>query len=255
MKFIAVIPARYGSTRLSAKALADIHGKPMVQHVYERAAKSSAAKVQVATDDQRVVDALGPFDTPVLMTSPDHLSGTDRLAEVVQQLGLDDEDILVNVQGDEPLIPPEVINQVAINLAENPDCVCATLSEPVLSSEDFFDPAVVKVVANRRGRALYFSRAPIPFPRDQVEELKSPSIHLPEKINVQRHIGIYAYRAKLLRSFTQWDPAPLEIVESLEQLRILFMGEQIHVAQACKEVPPGVDTQADLDNVREVMKA
>ena len=254
MKFTVVIPARYGSTRLKGKALADIHGKPMVQHVYERARNSAATEVHVATDDQRVADALKPFGAQALMTSSDHPSGTDRLAEVVEQLSMGDEDILVNVQGDEPLIPHEVIDQVAANLAKNTDCVCATLSAPILSSEDFFDPSIVKVVSDQQGRALYFSRAPIPWPRDQVEELKSNLGGLPENLNAQRHIGIYAYRAKLLRSFTQWAPAPLEVLECLEQLRILSQGEKIQVSQACKLVPPGVDTPEDLEKIREAMR-
>ena len=255
MSFTVVIPARYGSTRLKGKALADIHGKPMVQHVYERSLNSSAREVHVATDDQRVADALKPFGTQVLMTSSDHPSGTDRLAEVVQQLNMGDEDILVNVQGDEPLIPHEVIDQVATNLANNPDCVCATLSAPILSSEDFLDPSIVKVVSDQQGRALYFSRAPIPWPRDQVEELKSNLDEVPVNLNAQRHIGIYAYRGNLLRSFTQWAPAPLEVLECLEQLRILSQGGRIQVSQACKLVPPGVDTPEDLEKIREVMSA
>lgn len=258
MKFTVVIPARYGSTRLAGKALADIHGKPMVQHVYERALKSTATNVYVATDDQRIMDALGAYDSQVLMTSPKHMSGTDRLAEVTEQLNMEDEDILVNVQGDEPLIPPAVIDQVAANLERNTDCVCATLSESINSKDVFFDPSAVKVVTDAKGRALYFSRAPIPWPRDQIETLKNAAVDLldaqmPDGMNIQRHIGIYAYRSKLLQDFTKWQPAPLEALESLEQLRILWQGEKIHVAEACSTVPSGVDTQADLDKVREVL--
>jgi len=260
MKYTVVIPARYGSTRLAGKALADIHGKPMVQHVYERALKSAATDVYVATDDQRVMDALSAYGSKALMTSREHLSGTDRLAEVVEQLNMKDEDILVNVQGDEPLIPPEVINQVAANLQRNSDCVCATLSESIKSADVFLDPSVVKVVTDLKGRALYFSRAPIPLPRDQIEELKNAATESSDKVladtmNMQRHIGIYAYRPKLLKSFTKWHPAPPEVLESLEQLRILWQGEKIHVAEACSTVPPGVDTQADLEKIREMISS
>lgn len=253
MKYTVVIPARYGSTRLPGKALADIGGKPMVQYVYERALVSAATSVWVATDDQRIESALKGFGAQVLMTSPDHTSGTDRLAEVVGQLSLSDDDILVNVQGDEPLIPAEVIDQVAKNLAENPDCACATLSEPIHSSLDFLNPSVVKVVSDEQGKALYFSRAPIPWPRDQVDVSQQTDNNLPEQVGAQRHIGIYAYRASLLRQFTEWTPARLERIESLEQLRILAQGMRIHVAPACAEVPGGVDTPEDLEKVRGLM--
>ncbi|MCL4145880.1 UNVERIFIED_CONTAM: hypothetical protein GTU68_001643 [Idotea baltica] len=151
-----------------------------------------------------------------------------------------DDEIIVNVQGDEPLIPPEVIEQVATNLHENPGAACATLSERIETSEDFFDPSVVKVVSDQNGQALYFSRAPIPWPRDEMRDL-----------NAQRHIGIYAYRVGLLKKFTNWAAAPLEKLESLEQLRILYQGERIHVASACAEVPAGVDTPEDLEKVRQ----
>lgn len=255
MNFSVVIPARYGSTRLPGKALADLGGKPMVQQVFERAKSSSAAQVFVATDDARIQDALTPFSTPVLMTSTDHQSGTDRLAEVVDQLDMDDEEIVVNVQGDEPLIPSEVIDQVAANLFENTDCVCATLSEPISLKDDFLNASVVKVVSDNKGRALYFSRAPIPWPRDQMIGIQKadPSASMPNEVSAQRHIGIYAYRVGLLRQFTQWEPASLERLESLEQLRILSRGMHIHVAQACAPVPGGIDTPEDLENVRRVI--
>lgn len=254
MKYSVVIPARYGSTRLPGKALADIGGKPMVQRVYERALRCAAAEIRVATDDSRIEEALKPLGTKVLMTSADHPSGTDRLAEAADQLGLSDDDIVVNVQGDEPLIPPEVIDQVAQNLASNPDCACATLSEPIDSADDFFDPSVVKVVSDQQGQALYFSRAPVPWPRDQAETLLQERV-LPETLDAQRHIGIYAYRAGLLRQFVSWNPSRIERIESLEQLRILAHGMKIHVAQACAEVPGGVDTPADLEKVRELFDA
>lgn len=253
MKYCVVIPARYGSTRLPGKALADIAGKPMVQHVFERAAQSSATEVYIATDDQRIQEVLEPLGANVLMTSADHPSGTDRLAETVELLSLDDEDILVNVQGDEPLIPPQVIDQVARNLASNPDCVCATLSEPIEKASDFLNPSVVKVISNSSSIALYFSRAPSPWPRDHFQEIQDLDARMPEWINAQRHIGIYAYRAGLLRQFVSWEPAHLEKVESLEQLRIMAQGMKIHVAEACAQVPGGVDTPEDLKMVREAL--
>ena len=222
----------------------------MVQRVYSRARGCSAQDVWVATDDTRIVESLEPYQTPVLMTSAQHPSGTDRLAEAADKLELADEDIVVNVQGDEPLIPPEVIDQVAVNLSENPDCSCATLSERIDSGADFFDPSVVKVVSDSAGKALYFSRAPVPWPRDTVDKLKTLHGPLPESIGAQRHIGIYAYRAGLLRKFVSWQPSSLELVESLEQLRILANGMKIHVALACAEVPGGVDTPEDLEKVR-----
>ena len=252
MKFSVVIPARYGSTRLPGKALADIGGVPMVQHVYQQARQSAASQVVVATDDQRIVDALSEFDTQVIMTSSDHLSGTDRLVEVVSLIGLDDDEIVVNVQGDEPLIPPDIIDQVADNLAKNPDCVCATLSEPILTCEDFLEPSMVKVVADMDGKALYFSRASIPWPRDNIERIRAGDNEYLKSLDPQRHIGIYAYRVALLKQFQHWSPAPLEKTESLEQLRILHHGGRIHVAPACKPVPGGVDTPADLENVRSI---
>lgn len=251
MKYSVVIPARFGSTRLPGKALVDIGGKPMVQHVYERAVRCSATDVRVATDDQRIVDALGQYGTKVLMTSADHLSGTDRLAEVADQLSMSDEEIIVNVQGDEPLIPPQVIEQVATNLFENPDAACATLSERIDSADDFLDPSVVKVVSDQNGQALYFSRAPIPWPRDQMNNLEDGSFSVQHDFIAQRHIGIYAYRVGLLKRFTGWAAAPLEKLESLEQLRILYQGERIHVAQACAKVPAGVDTPEDLEKIRQ----
>ena len=257
MKFHVVIPARYASTRLPGKPLADIAGKTMIERVYQQARLSLASSVCVATDHQDVFEKINSFGGQVLMTSVEHLSGTDRLAEVAEKMGMDDEDILVNVQGDEPLIPAEVIEQVASNLAQNPECDCATLCEPIQTCGEFFNPAVVKVVANDKGEALYFSRAPIPWPRDLASELKdAPKDHaLPLSLNAMRHVGIYAYKVGLLRCFTQWSPARLELTESLEQLRILANGKRIHVAPACMEVPGGVDTPEDLERVRALIKS
>lgn len=250
MSFYVVIPARYASSRLPAKPLKDIAGKPMIQHVYERARESAATQVIIATDDERIEQAARAFGATVCMTSADHQSGTDRLQEVVSQLGLPDDAIVVNVQGDEPLIPPAVINQVAQNLAGDSSASVATLCEPIESVEDFCNPNIVKVVMDAHGRALYFSRAPIPYPRDA---FAGEGRALPEDFVARRHIGIYAYRVGLLHRFVTWDQAPLERFESLEQLRVLWQGESIHVAEACRPVPGGVDTELDLDRVRRLL--
>jgi len=256
MKFHIVIPARFASTRLPGKPLADIGGKKMIERVYRQASLAGAASVIVATDHPDVFDEVVRFGGEVVMTRNDHPSGTDRLAEVVSKKGWSDEDILVNVQGDEPLIPPEVIRQVAENLAENDQCDCATLCERITNCRDFFNPAAVKVVTNDLGEALYFSRAPIPWPRDKAVEMQSSAAEslLPDDLVAMRHIGIYAYKVGLLKQFTQWDVAGLEQTESLEQLRILARGKKIHVAVACIDVPAGVDTPEDLARVRALIE-
>lgn len=248
MKFTVVIPARYASTRLPAKPLKEIAGKPMIQHVYERACESLAAQVIIATDDARIEAAAKSFGAQVCMTSATHTSGTDRLQEVVTTLGLADDEIVVNVQGDEPLIPAQVINQVARNLASMRDASMATLSEPIHSLADFRNPNIVKVVADVDGRALYFSRAPIPWPRDHFANADANT--LPENFPAQRHIGIYAYRVGLLHKFVTWQPAPLEKIESLEQLRVMWNGQVIHIAEAIVAVPGGVDTEEDLQRIK-----
>lgn len=252
MSFYVVIPARYASTRLPAKPLKMIAGKPMIQHVYERACQSGATQVIITTDDGRIREAAEAFGARVCMTSPNHNSGTDRLQEVASQLQLGDSEILVNVQGDEPLIPPEVIDQVARLLAANAQASVATLCEPIHEVADFDNPNIVKVVADQGGRALYFSRAPIPFPRDH---RASGQPGLPVDLNARRHIGIYAYRVALLNRFVTWAQAPLEKLESLEQLRVLWQGEAIQVAEACAAVPGGVDTEEDLQRVRRLLEA
>jgi 3-deoxy-manno-octulosonate cytidylyltransferase (CMP-KDO synthetase) len=218
----------------------------MIQWVYERASQSAASKILVATDDSRIEEAVKSFGGEVVMTSANHLSGTDRLAEVTDQLGLGEQQIVVNVQGDEPLIPPAVIDQVASNLSENSGCVAATLSHKISTLSEFKDPSAVKVVADELGTALYFSRAPIPWPRDA--ELGAEE--LPEDFVPQRHLGIYAYRVGLLQSFVHWPQSELEKTESLEQLRILSQGKNIHVEPCCEPVPAGVDTPEDLERVR-----
>lgn len=253
MSFYVVIPARYASTRLPAKPLKEIAGKPMIQHVYERASQSDAAQVIIATDDARIEAVAKDFGARVCMTSAAHNSGTDRLQEVAAQLGLKPDDIIVNVQGDEPLIPPEVINQVAKNLATNTYASVATLGEPIHSLDDFRNPNIVKTVADQTGKALYFSRAPIPWPRDHFAQADVNS--LPAEFPAQRHIGIYAYRVALLNRFITWPQAALEKIESLEQLRVLANGEAIHIAEACAQVPGGVDTEADLLRVKALLES
>lgn len=252
MSFYVVIPARYASTRLPAKPLKEIAGKPMIQHVYERASQSGATQVIIATDDARIEAVAKSFGAQVCMTSAAHNSGTDRLQEVAAHLGLKPDDIIVNVQGDEPLIPPEVINQVAKNLATNTYASVATLSEPIHSLDDFRNPNIVKAVADQAGKALYFSRAPIPWPRDHFAQTEANT--LPADFPAQRHIGIYAYRVALLNRFITWPQATLEKIESLEQLRVLANGEAIHIAEACAQVPGGVDTEADLLRVKALLE-
>ena len=244
MQFIVVIPARYASTRLPGKPLRDIKGKTMIQRVWEQACKSMASRVVIATDDKRIEAIAVEFGAEVCMTRDDHISGTDRLQEVAQTLGLADEQIVVNVQGDEPLIPPEIIDQVATNLKQSATAGVATLSEPLCSVVDFVNPNTVKVVSDAMGNALYFSRAPIPFPRDK---LLGSDNSLPE--DARRHIGIYAYKVASINQFVEWDIAPLERLESLEQLRFLHNNIAIHVADAIAAVPSGVDTEDDLNSL------
>lgn len=252
--FRVVIPARYGSSRLPGKPLLDIAGKPMVVHVYERARQSRASEVVVATDDARIAEALKPYNARVVMTRADHPSGTDRLQEVAQQCGWAHDDIVVNVQGDEPLIPPAVIDQVAGNLQQHPAASIATLAEPLLNVEQLFNPNIVKLVRNVNGMALYFSRAPMPWARDVFAQDRSALPSAWESLYL-RHLGIYAYRVSFLHDYVSWPPAALEQVEALEQLRALYHGVGIHVAVADVELPPGVDTQADLDRVRALLGA
>ncbi|OEO26285.1 3-deoxy-manno-octulosonate cytidylyltransferase [Pseudomonas sp. J237] len=248
--FTVVIPARYASTRLPGKPLQDIAGKPMVQHVWEQACKSSADRVVIATDDARIVERCQAFGAEVLLTRVDHNSGTDRLAEVATALGLPGDAIVVNVQGDEPLIPPVIIDQVASNLAANAQAGIATLAEPINEAAALFNPNVVKVVTDLNGLALTFSRAPLPWARDDFARDRD---QLPAGVPYRRHIGIYAYRAKFLHDFVEWGPCWLENTECLEQLRALWNGVRIHVADALEAPPAGVDTQEDLDRVRQLL--
>ena len=245
MSFTVVIPARYHSSRLPGKPLADIGGKPMIQWVYEQSLKSGADQVIIATDDEKVEKAALAFGATVCMTSPNHQSGTERLAEVVEKMAIDKEHIIVNVQGDEPLIPPAIIAQVADNLAHRDDAPMATLAVEIESEDEVFNPNAVKVVTDKDGYALYFSRATIPWDRDQFAT-QSPTIAQP----LMRHIGIYAYRAGFIDTYINWQPSQLEKIECLEQLRVLWYGEKIHV-EIAKEAPPaGVDTPEDLNAVR-----
>ncbi|AOY87428.1 3-deoxy-manno-octulosonate cytidylyltransferase [Marinobacter salinus] len=258
MSFTVVIPARYASSRLPGKPLADIAGKPMVQHVYERAMESRANRVVVATDDDRIYSVCEEFGAEVVMTSPNHATGTDRLEEVARKLDFEQEHRVVNVQGDEPLIPPALINQVADNLNLYPDAAIATLCERIHDVDHVFNPNVVKVVFDHRGMAHYFSRAPIPWARDLWQKgspLTDVDASLPDAVGYFRHIGVYGYRASVLGQFVQWAPAPTEKVESLEQLRALYHGAVIHVDIAAENPPAGVDTLADLERIRTWMEA
>lgn len=251
LNFIVVIPARLRSTRLPGKPLLPIAGKPMVQHVWEQARKSGATRVVIATDDASIVDACQAFGAEVLLTRADHESGTDRLAEVAAQLGLPADAIVVNVQGDEPLIPPVIIDQVAANLAAHPEAGIATLAEPIPDPATVFNPNAVKVVSNRRGLALTFSRAPLPWARDTFAN--GPQ-QLPEGVPYRRHIGMYAYRVGFLQDFVNWGPCWLEQVEALEQLRALWHGVGIHVEDAIEAPAVGVDTPEDLERVRRLLE-
>ncbi len=240
--FIVVIPARYGSTRLPGKALADIAGRPMIAWVHAQACRSQARKVIVATDDDRIAAACRECGARVEMTAADHASGTDRIAELAERCGWHDGQIVVNVQGDEPLMPPKLVTQVAELLAGTPGAAIATLTTPVLSEDEFRDPNRVKVVADSDGFALYFSRAPIPH----------RAAGLPASMT-QRHVGIYAYRAGSLKALSAAPPSPLEREERLEQLRALHLGLRIAVAEAEDAPPRGVDTQEDLEAIRAIV--
>ena len=241
--FIAVIPARLASTRLPRKVLLEIAGKPMIRHVYERARESGAGRVIVAVDDERVADAVAGAE--VCRTSAAHRSGTERIAEVVERMGIAPEAIVVNVQADEPLLPPELIRQVAANLASRPAADVATLCEPIASADEVFDPNVVKVVRDDADFALYFSRAPVPWERAGFPRREGwrAGDHF-------RHLGLYAYRARFVRGYVGLAPAGIEAAESLEQLRVLAHGGRIHVGLAAAAPGPGVDTEADLARVR-----
>ena len=250
--FRAVIPARFGSTRLPGKPLIDLGGRPMIQHVHERVLASGAAEVVIATDDERIRAAALGFGAEVQMTSAAHASGTDRLAEVALRRGWKEQDVVVNVQGDEPLLPPGLVRQCAALLVADVGADIATLATPIESLEEFLDPAVVKLVRRADGRALYFSRAPIPWHRDgAVGGLATQG----EFRGALRHLGLYAYRVGALQRLAVTIPSSLEQAEKLEQLRALQLGMGIIVGEALERPGPGVDTEHDLARVRALLAA
>jgi 3-deoxy-manno-octulosonate cytidylyltransferase (CMP-KDO synthetase) len=250
LDFKVVIPARFASTRLPGKPLLDIGGKPMVIRVAEQAAQSGAQQIIIATDHQPIVAAAQLHGHNACMTRTDHASGTDRIAEVATQQGWADETIVVNVQGDEPLIPPALIRAVAQHLHDHPECSIATACHPIHDEASMRNPNIVKAVLDKNGNALYFSRAPIPWPRDAYALGKA----LPHDVPVLRHIGIYAYRASFLHAFGKLAPAPIEQIEALEQLRALYHGYKIGVTITQDAPPSGVDTEQDLQTARQLFK-
>jgi 3-deoxy-manno-octulosonate cytidylyltransferase (CMP-KDO synthetase) len=250
--FRAVIPARYASTRLPGKPLLDLGGRPMIQHVHERVLASGAAEVVIATDDERIREVALGFGAEVQMTSAAHASGTDRLAEVALRRGWQAQDVVVNVQGDEPLLPPALVRQCAALLAADAGADIATLATPIDSLEEFLDPAVVKLVRRADGRALYFSRAPIPWHRDCAPGGVATQR---EFRGALRHLGLYAYRVGALKRLAATTPSSLERAEKLEQLRALQLGMAIIVGEALERTGPGVDTEHDLVRVRALLAA
>ena len=252
--FTVLIPARYASSRLPGKALADIAGKPMVVRVAERARASGAAAVWIATDDERILAAARDHGCDAIMTRADHASGTDRLAEAAERLALADDEIVVNLQGDEPLMPPDLIGRLAHALAQRTAASITTAGVPIADADELFNPNVVKVVCDHAGYALYFSRAPIPFARDAFGAGGCPP-SLPRGLPAYRHLGIYAYRAGFLRAYARHAPAAIERFEALEQLRALWHGHRIAVVITDVAPPPGVDTPEDLEHTRQLVRA
>lgn len=248
--FHVVIPARHASTRLPGKPLLPIAGRPMVVRVADCAAQSGAQQIWIATDHQAIAASVHEFGYKACMTSASHNSGTDRIAEVVVQRGWPDDTIVVNVQGDEPLIPPALISSVAAHLHEHPECAIATACHPIHDRESMQNPNIVKTVLDKQGHALYFSRAPIPWPRDAF----AAGAGLPSDLPVLRHIGIYAYRAGFLKSFGRLAPAAIELFEALEQLRALYHGFRIGVVITEQAPPSGVDTEHDLLQIRKIFE-
>ena len=246
-----VIPARYASERLPGKILLELAGMPLIQHVWQRATESSAESVAIATDDQRIVSAAEGFGAKVVLTRSDHQSGSDRIAECADQLGWSDDQLVVNLQGDEPLMPACCLDQVATLLDQRPDCEVASLYWPISATEEVLNPNAVKVVIAPGGRALYFSRSPIPYERSSADVNTAISAGKRWK----RHLGLYAYRLSALRRYTAMQPTPLELAESLEQLRMLEQGGHIAMAQADEFIPAGIDTPEDLERVRELIES
>ncbi|MGF1644797.1 MAG: 3-deoxy-manno-octulosonate cytidylyltransferase [Thiotrichales bacterium] len=252
--FRVVIPARFGSSRLPGKPLRLIAGRPMIQHVYERALESGALEIVVATDDARIAKAVESFGGVAMLTSPRHESGTDRLAEVATRCGWNERDIVVNLQGDEPLIDPGLLSVAAESLAARVEAGIATLVTPIHEPADVFDPNIVKAVLDHRGMALYFSRAPIPWVRGEYH--KSPDqVQWPVAAPVYRHLGLYAYRVGVLRTITSTAPCALEGAEALEQLRALWLGIRIHATLIEHAPGHGVDTEEDLNRVERLLAA
>jgi len=248
--FKVVIPARYASTRLPGKPLLDIAGQPMIAHVCQRAIEAEADEVVVATDDQRIFDQVTTLGLKVVMTDANHQSGTERITEVAVKMGWGNDDIVVNLQGDEPLIPPAYIKDVALALGGQHQAGIATLAAKIIDPEEIFNPNAVKVVTNQAGYALYFSRAAIPWDRHAFTATAGVPSHTMPYL---RHIGMYAYRVRFLKDYCSWQPSELEAVESLEQLRILWYGQQILVKTVAKAPEAGVDTQADLERVKQAI--
>ena len=249
MSFKVVIPARMNSVRLPGKPLVDINGQPMIKHVYDKAVNSGAVSVVIATDNNEVAEVARNFGARVCMTSSDHKSGTERIAEVAEALGYDDDDIIVNLQGDEPLMPSSIIHDVANSLDVHDSAKVATIASEITKIDDLFNPSIVKVVTNKRGYAIYFSRAPIPWERDNFasDEKTMQCKHF-------RHIGIYAYRVGFLQDYLKTVECDIEKYEKLEQLRILWNSNRIHVSITTEDIPIGVDTKEDLELVRERLK-
>lgn len=245
-----VIPARFASERLPGKVLLDLAGKPMLQHVWLRAVESSARSVVIATDDESIVEAAEALGANVVLTRADHQSGSDRIAECAAKLGWSDDHLVVNLQGDEPLMPPACLDQVAELLDARSDCEVASLYWPITEADEVLNPNAVKVVTDLEGRALYFSRAPIPYARSY----QSVDAALRSGIEWKRHLGLYAYRLGALRRYTSYAPTPLEHSERLEQLRIMERGGRIAMARACEFIPAGIDTEEDLNRVRDLLK-
>jgi len=243
--FHVVIPARYAASRLPGKPLRTVGDRPLIQWVWQCARASGAASVVIATDDVRIFDSAQGFGADCLMTSARHASGTDRIAEVVRARGFAADDVVVNLQGDEPMMPAAVVNEVAEALTARPQIDIATAVAPIQSLAEFLDPSCVKALRARDGQALYFSRAPVPWPRDGVARGRPTRF-----AGAWRHIGIYAYRARSLLQFASWPPTPLEETESLEQLRALEHGMRIHLVTLSEAPPPGVDTPDDLERAR-----
>ena len=245
-----VIPARYASERLPGKVLLDLAGQAMLAHVWQRANESSAESVVIATDDERIEAAAHAFGAQVVLTRADHQSGSDRIAECATLLGWPDDQLVVNLQADEPLMPAACLDQVAALLDERTDCDVASLFWPISHSDEVHNPNAVKVVTDRDGRALYFSRSPIPFARAHADTGDA----IVAGIEWKRHLGLYAYRLEALRRYTRCAPTPLELAERLEQLRIMEQGGRIAMAQACEFIPAGIDTPGDLERVRHLIK-